>query len=452
MGGLEIMAQGSSSAPRDGADEKRKRKPKARKEAAEKTPVSQKENLEALLKFCGLNSSDLDKVLDTVEERLKNPWKFVPEKERRAGCRANFISELNKLLRAIDLPKSPTVNVLGIDMPVFFNRGRFKNLQKHCSVINDVLKKSINPLYKKGAVSDEIFKLPFFDIDMCLNYGWLDKGDDIIRYLEPGVLDELWDKKIKNRSKVDNIDDLQEIYANAVEFDPSNEPTHLDEFEVIISEELSNMTGQVENSDKLIDLKYGHLIETDYFIAIISKEVLGNLGFTMKARRFLLSQLLDRGGHNLTLIPSLHDRETSFGIYQTVKRTHKSLSSEFGNVSKFPPFEKCLGFREQTRTMVWLIYTNMRAIEQFTFRKGPKHVRENRSKLFQSVGKTELKRFFYKALSIMHNRGMSAYTSAILSMSDKGIIYKTFAQFESALFESMGATGYGIDVNHIISN
>lgn len=442
MGGLESFGEAY--------EDKKKRKPKAKKETAEKSPALQKEKLEALLKFCELDSSSLDKVCDAVEERLKNPRKFIPEKDRRAGCRAEFIGNLNKILQPIKLPKSPAINVLGVDMPVFFDRERFENLQKYCIAINNVLKGNINPLYRKNSLSDQIFRIPFFDFDMCLNYGWLVDGDDVVEYSKPDALTYLWDKKIEKKSTKGNKKYLQEIYENAADFDPSNEPASLEEFETIIDDEFGQMIAQIEESNKLIDLNYGHLIGPDYFIAILSKEVLGNPGLTMKARRFLLNNLLDRGNHNLTLIPALHDREASFGIYQTIRRTHDSLSSEFGGFADFPPFEECLGFREQTRTMVWLIYTNMRAVEQFTFRIGPKNVRENRVKLFQSVGRAELKKFFYKALAIMHNRGMSAYSSAVGAINNR--VYKTFSEFETALFGNMKDADYGNDVNFIISN
>ena len=434
MGGLESFSEER--------EEKKRRKPREKKESPEKKSVSQKENFEALLKFCGLDSSGLDKVSDAIEERLKDPWSFIPEEDRRDGCRTKFIGELNKLLQAIDLPDSPTVNVLDIDMPVFFDRERFKNLQKHCLIIHNVLKQGINPLYGKGSASDEVFEIPFFDIDMCLSYGWLMDGDDIVEYLKPDALVNLWDKKIEKRSTKGNKKDLHEIYENAANFDSSNEPTSLEGFEVIIDNEFNQMMEQVKESKKLIDLRYGHLIGPDYFIAILSKEVLGNPGLTIKARRFLLNKLLERGDHNLTLIPALYDRRSSFGIYQTVRGTHDGLSVEFGDVAEFPLFEECLGFKEQTRTMVWLIYTNMRAIEQFTFRNGPKHVKKNREKLFQSVGRVELKKFFYKALAIMHNRGMSAYTSAIQSMSKEEGIYKTFTDFEADLFKRTGGAEY----------
>lgn len=425
-------------------EEKKKRKPREKKDSSEKVPVSQKENFEALLAFCGLDSSSSDKIHDAIEERLKDPFKFIPEKDQRGGCRAKFIAELNKLLQTVDLPESPTVNVLGVDMPVFFDREKFKDLQKYCLAINNVLRKDINPLYNKGVLSDKVFEIPFFDTDMCLSYGWLTEGNDIVEYLEPDALANLWNKKIEKRSTEKNKGDLQEIYENAVKFDSSNEPTSIEEFETIIWEEFNQMMEQVKASKDFIDLKYGHLISPDYFIAILSKEVLGDSNLTLKARRFLLNKLLDRGDHNLTLIPSLHDKEASFGIYQTTRGTHDGLASEFGGAADFPLFEECLGFREQTRTMVWLIYSNMRTIEQFTFRSGPKHVRKNREELFRSVGKGELKDFFYKALAIMHNRGLSAYTGAIQAMSKENEegTYRTFAEFEADLFKHIGGVEY----------
>jgi len=284
MGGLESFSEER--------EEKKRRKPREKKESPEKKPVSQKESFDDLLKFCELDSSGLDKISDAIKERLKDPWSFIPEKDQRGGCRAKFIGELNKLLQAVDLPDSSTVNVLGIDMPVFFDRERFKNLQKYCSAIHNVTRKGTNPLYNKGASSDKVFEIPFFDIDMCLSYGWLTKGGDTVEYLEPDALANLWNKKIEKKSTEKNKDDLEKIYENAVGFDSSNEPTSIEEFETVIWEEFSQMMEQVKASEDFIDLKYGHLIGPDYFIAILSKEVLGNPGLTIKARRFLLNKLL----------------------------------------------------------------------------------------------------------------------------------------------------------------
>jgi len=381
-----------------------------------------------------------EEVLARLEDMVVNPTIANADK-KKSGSKTRFINSLSEMLDTLNINTDfSSYEFLDFIPAVVDTVYRLKELdifRENIRFFSDYLSYGQNPFYQENPMVSRLYSLPFFNLQLVSNYGWILPDELASRYVK-GDLQSMWNFKVEKKSTADNKKRLKELSSVVLEAETDTSITSFDQLKDTITE----IIGLTE----LGNLYFGKYLDTNYFVSLMLIEVFGNgerevngkKGMMTPHGRVLFSDcVLKHPNASITLTPSLHDKAVSFGSYQTLESTHKGIVKRHGKKFELPAYDQALSFSQQILVASLLAYSNLLACEKAFFSSKSDSVEKNRKKIFDKATDDEKRKFAFQLTSMSHNLGSSRIVSAINDLSNKE--YRSFKAFIDDFDQALAA-------------